>query len=76
MNVKYKNVVGQIQKLAEDQHRLYLVASKRELTDAEKRRLADIKANLQVLWLSRKQERTHMKDPVDDFVEQWYRKAA
>ena len=73
---KYKNVVGQIQKLAEDQHKLYLVASKRELTDAERRKLADIKTNLQELWLSRKQERTHMKDPVDDFVDQWYRKAA
>ena len=73
---KYKSVVGQIQKLADDQHRLYLIASKRELTDSEKRKLADIKANLQELWLSRKQERTHMKDPVNDFVEQWYRKAA
>jgi hypothetical protein len=76
MNGKYKNVVGQIQKLSDDQHRLYALASKRELTDAEKRKLAGIKAELQELWLSRKQERTHMKDPVDDFVEQWYRKAA
>ena len=76
MNVQYNRVMTQIQKLADDQHRLYLLASKRELTDAQKKRLVEIKTELQELWLSRKQERTRFRDPVDDYVEQWYRKEA
>ncbi len=73
---QYNRVVNQIQKLAEEQHRLYLLASRRELTDAQRKRLGEVKAELQELWLSRKQERTRFRDPVDDYVEQWYRKAA
>ena len=47
-----------------------------ELTDAQRKRLLEIKAELPGLWQERKQERTRFHDPVDEFVEQWYRKAA
>jgi len=76
VELKYKSVVEQIQKLADEQHRLYLLAAKRELTDAQRKRLADIKAELPGLWEELKHERTNFVDPVDQFVEQWYRKAA
>ena len=76
MELKYKSVVEQIQKLADEQHRIYLLAAKRELTDAQRKRLLEIKAELPGLWQERKQERTRFHDPVDEFVEQWYRKAA
>jgi hypothetical protein len=75
METKYKSVVEQIQRLAEEQHRLYLLAAKHELTDAQRRRLVQIKAELPGLWLDRKQERTRFQDPVNEFVDQWYNKA-
>ena len=76
MAIKYESVVERIQKLSEEQRNLYLLASKRELTDAQRKRLSEIKSELQELWLNRKRERTRFHDPLDDFVEQWYRKAA
>jgi hypothetical protein len=76
MEKKYHGVVGKIQKLSDEQHRIYLLAAKRELTDGEKKKLGGIKAELQKLWLSRKEERTRFRDPVDEYVEQWYRKTA
>jgi len=74
--VKYEGVVDRIQQLSEEQHRLYLVASSRELTNAERRRLGEIKTELQTLWLNRKQERTRYRDPLNDYIEQPSRKAA
>lgn len=76
MAAKYENVVERIQKLSEEQHSLYLLASRRELNEAQRRRLAEIKAELQELWLNRKRERTRYHDPLDNYVEQWYRRAA
>lgn len=67
--LKYEGVVDRIQSLSEEQHTLYLTASSRELTTAERRRLGEIKTELQSLWLNRKQERTRFRDPLNDYVE-------
>jgi len=67
--MKYEGVVDRIQVLSEEQHKLYLMASSRELTTGERRRLGEIKTELQSLWLNRKQERTRFRDPLNDFVE-------
>ncbi|MEP7199513.1 MAG: hypothetical protein ABI874_06840 [Chloroflexota bacterium] len=75
MDNQYKGVVDEIQKLSEEQHRLYLLASKRELSDAQRRRLVVIKKELQELWLNRKQERPQFRDPLNALVEQWHGKA-
>lgn len=76
MNRKYEKVVERIQHLSEEQHQLYLHAAQRSLTDKERRRLSDIKAELQRLWLERKLERTRYQDPLNELIEQSYRKAA
>ncbi len=76
MAVKYQSVVDRIQRLSEEQRQLYLLAAKRELSDSQRKRLTEIKSELQELWLSRKRERTRYHDPLDDYVEQWYKKAA
>ena len=73
---KYEGVVERIQKLSEEQRHLYLLASQRQLSDGQRRRLGEIKVELQSMWLNRKRERTRFHDPLDDFVEQWYKKAA
>ncbi len=75
MTNRYTGVVDQIQKLSEEQHRLYLLASKRALSDAQRRRLVTIKKELQELWLDRKQERPQFRDPLNALVEQWHGKA-
>ncbi|MBI1802128.1 MAG: DUF2630 family protein [Chloroflexi bacterium] len=73
---RYQGVVERIQRLSDEQHRLYLTAAKQELSASQRKRLAEIKQELQTLWLNRKRERTHMHDPLDEFVDQWYKKAA
>ena len=75
MNNQYTGVVDEIQKLSDEQHRLYLLAAKRELSDAQRRRLVAIKQELQALWLNRKQERPQFRDPLNALVEQWHGKA-
>ncbi len=67
--MRYEGVVDRIQLLSEEQHKLYLIASQRELTNRERRRLGEIKTELQSLWLNRKQERTRYSDAINDFVE-------
>ncbi len=73
---KHQGVIERIQRLSDEQHNLYLMAAKRELSESQRRRLAEIKSELQILWLDRKRERTRFHDPIDDFVEQWYKKVA
>lgn len=67
--MRYEGVVDRIQTLSEEQHKLYLTAAQRELTNGERRRLGEIKTELQSLWLNRKQERTRYSDAINDFVE-------
>ena len=67
--MRYEGVVDRIQHLSEEQHKLYLTAAQRELTNAERRRLGEIKTELQSLWLNRKQERTRYSDSINDYVE-------
>ena len=73
--MRYEGVVDRIQHLSEEQHKLYLIAAQRELTNSERRRLGEIKTELQSLWLNRKQERTRYSDAINDFVEPTTRRA-
>lgn len=69
MTAPYQTVVSRIQQLSHEQHDIYLSGARRGLSDRQRRRLAEIKAHLQRLWLERKHGRTHLRDVLDDYSE-------
>jgi len=61
----YENVVQRIYKLSAEQHKIYLSAAKKELTPAQRKRLAQIKEDLNKLWLTRKALRPRVTDNLE-----------
>jgi hypothetical protein len=61
----YENVVQRIYKLSAEQHKIYLSAAKKELTAAQRKRLAQIKEDLNKLWLTRKGLRPRVTDNLE-----------
>jgi hypothetical protein len=61
----YQHIVERIYNLSAGQHKLYLGAAKKELTAAQRRRLVQIKEELQKLWLTRKGMRPHCTDNLE-----------
>ena len=61
----YENVVQRIYKLSAEQHTIYLAAGQKELTAAQRKRLAQIKEDLNKLWLARKGLRPRVTDNLE-----------
>jgi hypothetical protein len=61
----YETVVQRIYKLSAEQHQIYLAASKKELTAAQRKHLAQIKEDLNKLWLTRKGLRPRVMDNLE-----------
>ena len=61
----YENVVQRIYKLSAEQHKIYLNAAKKELTPAQRKRLVQIKEDLNKLWLTRKGLRPRVTDNLE-----------
>jgi len=61
----YENVVQRIYKLSAEQQKIYLGAAKKELTPAQRKRLAQIKEDLNRLWLTRKSMRPRVTDNLE-----------
>jgi hypothetical protein len=76
IDYEYERVVDEIQRLSDEQRRLYSLAASRELSDGEHKRLKDIRTKLPLLWLDRERERTHYQDPLDKMIDSRYLKAA
>lgn len=75
IDYEYERVVDEIQRLSDEQRRLYALAASRELTDGERKRLKDIRTKLPLLWMDRERERTHYQDPLDKMIDSRYLKA-
>ena len=75
IDYEYERVVDEIQRLSDEQRRLYSLAASRELTDGERKRLKDIRTKLPLLWMDRERERTHYQDPLDKMIDGRYLKA-
>ena len=65
MIASYQTVVSRIQQLSNEQHEIYLSGAQRGLSDRQRRRLMEIKTDLQRLWLERKRGRTRFRDALD-----------
>lgn len=61
----YENVVQRIAKLSVEQHKIYLNAAKKELTPVQRKRLVQIKEDLNKLWLTRKSLRPRVTDNLE-----------
>ena len=70
MIASYQRVVGRIQQLSKEQHDIYLSGAQRGLNDRQRRRLMEIKTELQRQWLERKRVRTHFRDVLDTVSEE------
>lgn len=70
MTAPYPTVVSRIQELSNEQHAIYLNGARRGLSDRQRRRLTEIKTDLQRLWLERKRGRTHLHDVLDHYSEE------
>jgi hypothetical protein len=69
----YQQIVERIYKLSAEQHKLYLGAAKKELSAAQRKRLAQIKVELQNLWLARRGLRPHCTDNLEVLMQaRWH----
>ncbi len=78
MNItsEYHELVERIQRLSDEQHQLYQLASQHEFTNAQRERLAEIKVELRTLWQERERERLRFRDTLDGLMAQRYHPAA
>ena len=72
----YERIVDEIQRISDEQRKLYSFAASRELTDHERKRLKDIRTKLPQLWMERESARTQYQDPLDKLIDSRYLKAA
>jgi Protein of unknown function (DUF2630) len=73
----YENVVQRIYKLSAEQHKIYLAAAKKELTAGQRKRLAQIKEDLNKLWLTRKGLRPRLTDNLEILMQsRWNQSSA
>jgi len=73
----YENVVQRIYKLSAEQHKIYLAAAKKELTAGQRKRLAQIKEDLNKLWLTRKGLRPRLTDNLEILMQsRWTQSSA
>ncbi len=61
----YQEILDRIHNLSEEQHQLYIQAAKRGLSQSQRRRLSQIKEDLNTLWLKRKSQRPRFTDSLD-----------
>jgi len=69
MSAPYNTVVSRIQELAAEQQQIYRGPVTFGLEQNQRLRLAQIKAELQQLWLERKRGRVNFRDALEDFSE-------
>jgi len=72
----YENVVERIYKLSAEQHKIYLAAGKKELTASQRKRLAQIKEDLNKLWLTRKGLRPRVTDNLEILMQSRWNQAS
>jgi len=73
----YENVVQRIYKLSAEQHKIFLAAAKKELTAGQRKRLAQIKEDLNKLWLTRKGLRPRLTDNLEILMQsRWNQSSA
>jgi hypothetical protein len=73
----YENVVQRIYKLSTEQLKIYLGAGRKELTAAQRKRLAQIKEDLNKLWLARKGLRPRVTDNLEILMQsRWNQNSA
>ena len=73
----YQEILVRIHDLSEEQHELYIKAARKGLSDSQRRRLVQIKADLNTLWLKRKNQRPRFTDSLDLLMQKrWQRRPA
>ena len=70
----YQDIVERIHSLSVEQQQLYVRASQRELSPAQRRRLTEIRETLSALWLKRKGMRPNCTDSLEILMQaRWNR---
>ena len=66
----YNEIVERIHDLSAEQHKLYVLAATRELTASQRKRLTQIKEELNGLWFKRKNLRPRFQDSLEVWMHQ------
>jgi hypothetical protein len=71
-----ERTIDRINRLSDERLRLYIEATSRTLSEAERRRIGDISRELADLWEMRRREKARQRDPLDAWIDSSYERAA